>query len=87
MKAPRVSTTNARRGQFPRTRISTVRRNKRYAVCAGGLHFSAFHCSVYIAVDGNCYYSACYDYNTCPIRKSLAVNIIIYSCTLGYFNP
>ena len=31
---------NARRGQFPRTRIGRVRRSVR--VCAEGLHFSAF---------------------------------------------
>ena len=36
---------NARRGQLPRTRIGIVRRTRaRHAVCAEGLHFSAFHC-------------------------------------------
>ena len=35
---------NARRGQLPRTRIDIVRRTRaRHAVCAEGLHFSAFH--------------------------------------------
>ena len=35
---------NARRGQLPRTRIGIVRRTRaRHAVCAEGLHFSAFH--------------------------------------------
>ena len=35
---------NARRGQLPRTRIGVVRRTRaRNAVCAEGLHFSAFH--------------------------------------------
>ena len=35
---------NARRGQFPRTRIGIVRRTRaRHAECAEGLHFSAFH--------------------------------------------
>ena len=34
----------ARRGQLPRTRIDIVRRTRaRHAVCAEGLHFSAFH--------------------------------------------
>ena len=34
----------ARRGQLPRTRIGIVRRTRaRHAVCAEGLHFSAFH--------------------------------------------
>ena len=37
-------TYNARRGQLPRTRIGIVRRTRaRHAVCAEGLHFSAFH--------------------------------------------
>ena len=36
---------NARRGQLPRTRIGIVRSTRaRHAVCAEGLHFSAFHC-------------------------------------------
>ena len=35
---------NARRGQLPRTRIGIVRKTRaRQAVCAEGLHFSAFH--------------------------------------------
>ena len=34
---------NARRGQFPRTRIGIVR--KICCICAEGLHFSAFHSS------------------------------------------
>ena len=35
---------NARCGQLPRTRIGIVRRTRaRHAVCAEGLHFSAFH--------------------------------------------
>ena len=35
---------NVRRGQLPRTRIGIVRRTRaRQAVCAEGLHFSAFH--------------------------------------------
>ena len=35
---------NARRGQLPRTRIGIVRSTRaRHAVCAEGLHFSAFH--------------------------------------------
>ena len=35
---------NARRGQFPRTRIGIVRRTRaKHAVCAEGLHFGAFH--------------------------------------------
>ena len=35
---------NARRGQLPRTRIGIVHRTRaRHAVCAEGLHFSAFH--------------------------------------------
>ena len=35
---------NARRGQLLRTRIGIVRRTRaRHAVCAEGLHFSAFH--------------------------------------------
>ena len=38
---------NARRGQLPRTRIGIVRRTRaRHAVCAEGLHFSAFHSSL-----------------------------------------
>ena len=41
---------NARRGQLPRTRIGIVRRTRaRHAVCAEGLHFSAFH--LYITDD------------------------------------
>ena len=35
---------NARRGQLPRMHIGIVRRTRaRHAVCAEGLHFSAFH--------------------------------------------
>ena len=35
---------NARRGQLPRTRVGIVRRTRaKHAVCAEGLHFSAFH--------------------------------------------
>ena len=35
---------NARRGQLPRTRIGIIRRTRaRHALCAEGLHFSAFH--------------------------------------------
>ena len=38
---------NARRGQLPRTRIGIVHRTRaRHAVCAEGLHFSAFHCNI-----------------------------------------
>ena len=38
------TTRYARRGQLPRTRIGIVRRTRaRHAVCAEGLHFSAFH--------------------------------------------
>ena len=37
---------NAKCGQLPRTRIGIVRRTRaRHAVCAEGLHFSAFHFS------------------------------------------
>ena len=44
LTAPRVYSYNARRGQLPRTRIGIVRRIRaRHAVCAEGLHFSAFH--------------------------------------------
>ena len=35
---------NARRGQLPHTRVGIVRRTQaKHAVCAEGLHFSAFH--------------------------------------------
>ena len=35
---------NARRGQLPRTRIGIVCRTRaKHAICAEGLHFSAFH--------------------------------------------
>ena len=41
---------DARRGQLPRTRIGIVRRTRaRHAVCAEGLHLSAFHL-VYVSV-------------------------------------
>ena len=44
---------NARRGQLPHTRIGIVRRTRaiaRHAVCAEGLHFSAFHFGLYVSV-------------------------------------
>ena len=43
MPLARDGTRTARRGQLPRTRIGIVRRTRaRHAVCAEGLHFSAF---------------------------------------------
>ena len=44
LTAPRVTAKTRGRGQLPRTRIGIVRRTRaRHAVCAEGLHFSAFH--------------------------------------------
>ena len=43
---------NARRGQLPRTRIGIVHRTRaRHAVCAEGLHFSAFHIKRFFALN------------------------------------
>ena len=43
-KTDSTTSYNARRGQLPRTRIGIVRGSRaRHAVCAEGLHFSAFH--------------------------------------------
>ena len=73
---------NARRGQLPRTRIGIVHRTRaRHAVCAEGLHFSAFH---YISF-GMYMYCLClhvlYNYWT---KKCSAEHMVVFvSCSLA----